>query len=53
MRQHIGHNHGGSYDRFASGGFGINAVNEATSMGASFNSSVIVTNAATIQSGAG
>ncbi len=35
------------------GGTGINAVNEATSIAASFNSSVVVTNAATIHSGAG
>ena len=35
------------------GGSGINAVNEATSIAASFNSSVVVTNAATIHSGAG
>ena len=35
------------------GGAGINAVNEATSIASSFNSSVVVTNAATIHSGGG
>ena len=35
------------------GGAGINAVNEATSIASSFNSSVVVTNAATIHSGSG
>ncbi|QDW47974.1 hypothetical protein FFI89_032165 [Bradyrhizobium sp. KBS0727] len=35
------------------GGSGINAANEAASIDASFNSSVVVTNAATIHSGAG
>ncbi|MDN4983836.1 Ig-like domain-containing protein [Bradyrhizobium sp. WYCCWR 13022] len=35
------------------GGSGINAVNEATSIAQSFNSSVVVTNAATIHSGIG
>ena len=35
------------------GSAGINAVNEATSIAASVNSSVVVTNAATVHSGAG
>ncbi|WP_212333476.1 hypothetical protein [Bradyrhizobium manausense] len=35
------------------GGAGINAVNEATSVAQSFNSSIVVTNAATIRSGVG
>ena len=43
---------GGTIDSHL-GGAGINAVNEATSIAASVNSSVVVTNAATIHSGSG